>query len=287
MQAETGIFKRKLSWALSALFVASVIGLLLFRAHLSSLLHPAYALAAGLVQAANSFDYHIIFFLNKFAHRSWSFDTFFFLIDSNSLAAAPLYVAIWWAWFKEDENISRNREFLLYGIIGSFIAVFAARLLAVALPFRERPLRNPLLHFVLPYGVRPERLLGWSSFPSDHGALWFTLAATMLFVSRRTGIFLLVYVSCTLCVARVYLGIHYPLDILAGGLLGLAVASLARYPAMRAALTARPLKWLQKKPQLFYAVFFLFTAQMTEGFASTLEFKEYFLAIARAVIKLL
>jgi len=275
-----------LSWVLLILAIVAVTAMALIRLNLTLSVRLAGAIAATLTRAADSIDYSAISFLNRFARRSWTVDKFFILLDRNALATAPLLVAYWWAWFKKSEDQPRNREFAMYGILSSFVAVFAARLLALSLPFRERPLRNSLLHFQLPYDMRPGLLLGWSSFPSDHGALWFALAASIFFISRRLSIFLGLYVCLTLAVARMYLGIHYPTDILAGGLIGIGVASLAKYPAIRTAVTRKPLEWANRAPQLFYAVSFLLTAQMAESFASTHEIVEYLRTFAISVKKL-
>jgi undecaprenyl-diphosphatase len=278
--------KWKLSWVLLILAIVAVAAMALIRLNLSMSVRLAGAIAATLTRATDAVDYSTISFLNRFSRRSWTVDKFFILLDRNALATAPLLVAYWWAWFKESEDQPRNREFAMYGILSSFVAVFAARLLALSLPFRERPLRNPLLHFQLPYDMRPGLLLGWSSFPSDHGALWFALAASIFFISRRLSIFLGLYICLTLAVARMYLGIHYPTDILAGGLIGIGVASLAKYPEIRTALIRKPLQWVNRAPQLFYAVFFLLTAQMAESFSSTHELVEYLRTFALSVKKL-
>ncbi len=275
-----------LSWVLLIFAIVAVAAMALIRLNLSLSVRLAGAIVATLTRATDAVDYSTISFLNRFARRSWTVDKFFILLDRNALATAPLLVAFWWAWFKEGEDQPRNREFAMYGILSSFVAVFAARMLAFSLPFRERPLRNPLLHFQLPYDMRPGLLLGWSSFPSDHGALWFALAASIFFISRRLSIFLGLYVCLTLAVARMYLGIHYPTDILAGGLIGIGVASLAKYPEIRTAVTRKPLEWVNRAPQLFYAVFFLLTAQMAESFASTHEIVEYLRTFALSVKKL-
>lgn len=275
-----------MSWVLLILAIVAVAAMALIRLNLSMSVRLAGAIAATLTRATDAVDYSTISFLNRFSRRSWTVDKFFILLDRNALATAPLLVAYWWAWFKESEDQPRNREFAMYGILSSFVAVFAARLLALSLPFRERPLRNPLLHFQLPYDMRPGLLLGWSSFPSDHGALWFALAASIFFISRRLSIFLGLYICLTLAVARMYLGIHYPTDILAGGLIGIGVASLAKYPEIRTALIRKPLQWVNRAPQLFYAVFFLLTAQMAESFSSTHELVEYLRTFALSVKKL-
>src|SRR5579883_1449056 len=63
------------------------------------------------------FDYRIVLFLNRFARRSWAFDTFVGLLDSNPLAMAPVVLAFWWAWFRKSENQVRDREYLIFGIV--------------------------------------------------------------------------------------------------------------------------------------------------------------------------
>src|SRR5690242_10596279 len=277
----------KLSWILLIFAIVAVAVMALIRLNLSLSVRLAGTVATTLTRATDSVDYSTISFLNKLARRSWTVDKFFTLIDGNYLATAPLLVSFWWAWFKEGEDQPRNREFAMYGILSSFVAVFAARILAFSLPFRERPLRNPLLHFQLPYGMRPGLLLGWSSFPSDHGALWFALAASIFFISRRLSLFLGLYVCLTLAAARMYLGIHYPTDILAGGLIGIGIASLAKYPAIRTAVTRKSMEWANRVPQLFYAVSFLLTAQMAESFASTHEIIEYLRVFTISLKKLL
>ncbi len=63
------------------------------------------------------------------------------------------------------------------------------------------------------------------SFPSNHVTLAVAAAVALLFAARRTG---LVAVGLALLVAfsRLYLGAHYPHDVLAGAVLGALVACL-------------------------------------------------------------
>lgn len=247
-----------------------------------------HAIANIVEPAVVAFDYRIILFLNHFARRSWALDTLFYEIDSNPLATAPLLMAMWWAWFKDSgsEIETHNREILLHGMVGAVFYIIAFRAPAMLLPYRVRPLHNPALHFVMPYNVDAQRLLGWSSFPSDHAILWFFLATTVFLVSRRLGIFLYFYVSLTLCVARVYIGIHYPSDIIAGGLLGVGVAQFAKVSAIRKTIAEQPMKWLQRAPGVFYAGFFILSSQMAEGFNSLHEIQTFVHAVAKSVMKL-
>ncbi|WP_424216163.1 phosphatase PAP2 family protein (plasmid) [Streptomyces sp. BI20] len=64
------------------------------------------------------------------------------------------------------------------------------------------------------------------SFPSNHAAIAAAAAVALLFVSRRLGA-LAVLAALAMGASRVWVGAHYPHDVLAGLLLGAAVAFLA------------------------------------------------------------
>ncbi len=212
----------------------------------------------------HSFDVAIISFLNQFAHRSRSLDYFIMLIGSNTLTKGGVITSlIWWAWFRPSENKNRDREFLFYGIVACFVSVLAARTLADVLPFRERPSLNASLHFQLPYSVDLNSVIGWSSFPSDHATLFFALATCILFVSRGAGILALAHAFFVVSLPRVYMGIHYPSDILAGAVLGVAMASTAKIDALRTAVARSAMNWLKRSPGTFYAFLFLVTFLVT------------------------
>ena len=64
-----------------------------------------------------------------------------------------------------------------------------------------------------------------ASFPSDHAAASFAIAASVLLLHRRTGAALLVLASAV-SVARVFEGVHYPTDVIAGAAIGTVSAVL-------------------------------------------------------------
>lgn len=62
-----------------------------------------------------------------------------------------------------------------------------------------------------------------SSFPSGHASLSFACAYVISRLAPRLTVF--VYVLATLIAfSRIYVGVHYPIDVLAGAVLGLVVA---------------------------------------------------------------
>ncbi|HXA76198.1 MAG TPA: phosphatase PAP2 family protein [Candidatus Acidoferrales bacterium] len=216
----------------------------------------------------NSFDANIIFFLNQFARRSSSLDYLIMLIGSNTLTKGCVITSlIWWAWFRSGVNKIRDREYLLCGILACVISVFVARALADTLPYRERPCLSAALHFQLPYHVDvSSQVIHWSSFPSDHAALFFALATSIFFVSRGAGILALCHALVVVSLPRVYMGFHYPTDILAGAVIGVGSASLAKISAVRASVTRPAMYWLERFPGAFYAFLFILTFLITVVF---------------------
>lgn len=215
----------------------------------------------------NYFDSKFMFFLNSFAQKSQLFDLAMSSLASNPFLKGGIIISlIWWSWFRPSTTKTLDREFALSGLSAGFVSIVLARALAFALPFRERPMRNPDLHFQIPFGTEPEALIRWSSFPSDHAALFFALSLPLFFVSRRAGIFALLYSFVAVCLSRVYVGIHYPTDILAGALVGAMTAYTMTRTSIRTAISRPVFRFAEKSPGLFYALFFLFTFQFAVNF---------------------
>ncbi len=74
------------------------------------------------------------------------------------------------------------------------------------------------------------------SFPSDHAVMAGAVAAGLWLVSRRLGAAATI-AALLMAFARVYIGAHYPRDVLAGLALGAAVA-LGGWALLRRPLTA-------------------------------------------------
>ena len=67
-------------------------------------------------------------------------------------------------------------------------------------------------------------------FPSGHASFYSALAVSMFFVSRRAGIFLGL-IALVVGAARILAGVHTPLDIIGGFLLGTLVAVVIDFTA--------------------------------------------------------
>ena len=82
----------------------------------------------------------------------------------------------------------------------------------------KRP--RPVLEGLPPLGGAPSSL----SFPSAHALSSFAVATAMVRVDPATAGALVVAFAISIC--RPYLGMHYPSDVLAGALLGVALGLL-------------------------------------------------------------
>ena len=130
------------------------------------------------------------------------------------------------------------------------------------LPFRNRPMNDIGFSFLPPLGYNPNLLEGWSSFPSDHAALFFGLAAGIFSISKRIGRFALLHAIVIVSLPRLYLGIHYPTDIVAGGILGASFVWLAGRLPIAERIGRFAIGWLGRSPASFYVCFYLATYQV-------------------------
>lgn len=64
------------------------------------------------------------------------------------------------------------------------------------------------------------------SFPSNHSVIAAAAAVALFFVSRRLGAVAAV-AACAMAVSRVWIGVHYPHDVIAGVVVGSLVAFLS------------------------------------------------------------
>jgi undecaprenyl-diphosphatase len=65
------------------------------------------------------------------------------------------------------------------------------------------------------------------SFPSGHIAFLFALAIAVYFFNKKWGLVFFI-LSLLVGLARIFVGIHYPLDILGGIVIGIVSAIVVR-----------------------------------------------------------
>jgi len=130
------------------------------------------------------------------------------------LTYAASYGGIWLAVALVLALRLRRPEVFLGTLVADGLGELASDALKAAIP-RSRPHLDPLV--AVPHS---------HSFPSGHATVSFA-CATVLAASvprLRVPLYLL---AAAVAWSRVYVGVHYPLDVLAGAALGLALGRLA------------------------------------------------------------
>lgn len=191
--------------------------------------------------------------LNQYAGRSPLLDQLMIVGTNDLIFALPLLLLLLWGrptWLRrralrpgEAEIIQICRATLLWSCAATFLAL-VFNLLLSHLIREPRPFVTHVVHQLVAHPAD-------NSFPSDHAAVSFAVAGMLLF-SLPLGLLsawkqrlivtgwsgwrslllplvlrgLALLIACGIGIARVFVGVHYPLDIVGGAGSGLVAAGM-------------------------------------------------------------
>jgi len=174
-------------------------------------------------------DWKITHWLNgSLRHHTMPQHLVTWLVQASVPVVAALTITLWFCSRPGDRTYKRaSATALAASAIALGINQIITHIWQRARPFTAHP------HQVILLASRSHD----PSFPSDHAAASFAIAASVLLYSRRAGLGF-VLLAIIVSMSRVMAGVHYPSDVVAGAIIGTAAAMGVRY------LIPGPLDWL-------------------------------------------
>jgi undecaprenyl-diphosphatase len=173
-------------------------------------------------------DRNLLIFLNSFG--SEKFDDLW-LIITNKFTHIPLYLLLLFLLFQSLK--SSYKKYKLYKVYSIYILsivflIFISDQLSNLFKYsiqRLRPCHDDQIQNLI--RIVKEDCGGLYSFFSAHASNSFVIATIfILFMNRKKEYYLLFIWASLLAYSRVYLGVHYPSDIIIGSLIGITVSYL-------------------------------------------------------------
>ncbi|WUH92954.1 phosphatase PAP2 family protein [Streptomyces sp. NBC_00433] len=148
-----------------------------------------------------------------------------FFSDYGLGVFAAMMLAVWWR--ARSADAARMAAALCVPLV--VVAVFLVNDAVKSAVAEQRPCRT--LHAVTVEACPP---LGDYAFPSNHSAIAAAAAVALLSAARWTGLYALP-LALLMALSRVWIGVHYPHDVLAALVLGGLVAWPLALASRRAA----------------------------------------------------
>jgi len=169
----------------------------------------------------------IFFFFYNLAHKSEFFDKFI-IFTAHTFPYIVIFLAGLFLLFHHDILTSKNpfkiflqkwKEIVLVFFSGIFawcIAQIIKFLVHTPRPFLEFQNVSSLIHKTD------------FSFPSGHATFYMALAFAIFFSHKKIG-YVFMFFALLIGIARIIAGVHFPIDILGGFILGILTAYLVRF----------------------------------------------------------
>ncbi len=155
----------------------------------------------------------IFLFIHDFAGKSFLLDQVgIFLAGTLPMILLGILLFIY---IKQGHHYQERRMIFLSVLSGGFAYFILKTLIVLMYPYPR-----PYMFFS---GIDPlitqSLAEGYQSFPSAHTMFFFAISTMVFIYNKRLGVFFLA-VSSLMGIARIFVGVHWPFDIVVGILLG-------------------------------------------------------------------
>jgi undecaprenyl-diphosphatase len=166
----------------------------------------------------NFLDYYFLHLLNQYALKSAILDgiAVFFANWSGYLVVAAFLVFLW----RKRAAISKKAEMFASCFLPAVISRLGITVLIRYLYYRPRPYLTDAVNILIDKSRE-------ASFPSGHAAFFFAFSLAVYYQNKKWGAVFMA-LSVLMGLARIFVGVHWPSDILAGAVVGFLSVWLVR-----------------------------------------------------------
>jgi undecaprenyl-diphosphatase len=149
-------------------------------------------------------------------HLAWLGKVMIFITHYGPYLLIAAFVALWF-WPGEEGRRSHRQLAVVVTAAGVLLALGLNQVI-VHTWARPRPFVGHAVHLLVTGSTDP-------SFPSDHATFAFAAATGLFMVNRWLGAAAAVF-AAVVAISRVFVGVHYPTDVIAGAAIGCAFVLL-------------------------------------------------------------
>lgn len=225
----------------------------------------------------NSFNLIIIFWLNQYSQLSPKFNYIISYIEhAYAFKGLAIMSMLWYLWFKSSDTSLKTKSTIIGAIISCIIALLITSAINYVVPFQFTPIANKAINFQPPIGSTIDSSNtghGWiNSFPSHHATMFYALAMGIFLASKRLGYFAFFYITLFIIFPRIYLGLHYPTDVIAGAAVGMLTTVLFNQKYILVIYERPIISLLEKYPAGFQTLLFIITFEIAVMFNDAISF---------------
>lgn len=164
----------------------------------------------------NSLDYKIFNFINKYVEENLVIDNMMIFFAEYAQFLFPLVLIILWLINKGKGRIVVFQTILAFGV-----ALILTKFIKL-LFYRDRPFVSLLdINQLVDHSIN-------SSFPSNHATSALVIAVSIYLFYKRLGTACLI-IAFGIAFSRIWVGVHYPVDVIAGIVFGIFISLLVHH----------------------------------------------------------
>lgn len=204
-------------------------------------------------------------------------------ITYPKIEGVAVSASICFCWFAVART--QLRALLLGGIIAAVFAGALGQILQSVIASSPKPLFDPVLNLRAPSAIgdiialRADTLHNMDTFPSPRAAMFLGIALAVWLVHRRIGAFV-VLIAVIPELARVFIGLHYPTDIVGSFLLAAPFVWLTHTSAV-ANVVRHFILVEEYSPAIFYTGGFIALSEI----ANTFDDVRYLFSVTSRILR--